>query len=197
VSPSDVNAQIQAIIIRRQAVSILGLMASLANDALESLIGLFRSLAAVSRGSTLAMVTWLLSTLVEVQRVQSVDGVKGTMGRQNVLALALSHLRGSQAVGVILLVLVSGPMDVVGTDARVVHRHDVSVVATNIPLLVLVRILKGLEVIHLATSFFAAGTVVALISVLIRSSVDARQLLRGFGVTIVVGVSLRIRTVHA
>lgn len=62
------------------------------------------------------------------------------------LSLA-SNLGRSETRGVVLvriMVTRSIPVDVLGTDALVVHRHDVPVIPAGIALLVLVGVLKSL-----------------------------------------------------
>lgn len=63
-----------------------------------------------------------------------------------------------------ILVVAGVAVDVLGSDALVVHRHDVPVVSTDVSLLVLVRVLESLQVIQLVgiliLPFIAVASVV-------------------------------------
>lgn len=85
-----------------------------------------------------------------------VEAAHRSVRRQDV-GLAAADLRWSKAIGVTCVVLHAGvrvasgarSMDVLSTHVLIVHCYNVSVVSADVALLVLVRVLKGLEVVQL------------------------------------------------
>lgn len=124
-----------------------------ADDALNPFVCLFRCLAVRwSMASSSASGAACQSKIVE----PVVKAAHRSVRRQDV-GLAPTDLRWSKAIGVTCAVLHAGvrvargarSVDVLCTHVLIVHGYDVSVVSAHVALLVLVRVLEGLEVVQL------------------------------------------------